>query len=153
MVKAFPPTQFQSFESKSDPAAVAARVAALRVELEAEGLDAFLVPRADAHRNESVPASEARLAFISAFTGSAGLAIVGRKRAGLFVDSRYTLQAPRQTDTKVFEVFESPPAALAAEIGRFVPKGGTIGYDPWLHTPSEIRDLAQKLDGKAQLIA
>jgi Xaa-Pro aminopeptidase len=153
MVKAFPPTQFQSFESKSDPAAVAARVAALRVELEAEGLDAFLVPRADAHRNESVPATEARLAISSAFTGSAGLAIVGRKRAGLFVDSRYTLQAPRQTDTKVFEVFESPPAALAAEIGRFVPKGGTIGYDPWLHTPSEIRDLAQKLDGKAQLIA
>jgi Xaa-Pro aminopeptidase len=45
------------------------------------GVDGFLVPRADAHRGESVPASEARLAYVTGFTGSAGVAIVGAKKA------------------------------------------------------------------------
>ncbi|HTJ57064.1 MAG TPA: aminopeptidase P family protein [Devosiaceae bacterium] len=152
MADAFSPTRFQSFENKSDRGAVAPRVQALRQEIAAAGLDAFLIPRADAHRNESVPPSEARLAYVTGFTGSAGLAILGMKHGGLFVDSRYTLQAPAQTDTKMFEVFEAPPASLADEIGRFVPKGGKIGYDPWLHTPGEIKELEQKLDGKAVLI-
>jgi Xaa-Pro aminopeptidase len=153
MVKAFPKTVFQSFDSTSDRKTVAPRVKALRTELVAAGLDAFLIPRADAHRNEAVPASEARLAYISAFTGSAGLAIVGAKRAGLFVDSRYTLQAPAQTDTKVFAVFETPPASPATEIGRFVPAAGRIGYDPWLHTPGEIAELFARLGGRATLVA
>jgi len=152
MVKAFSPPRFQSFETRADRSAVAPRTKLLRAEIAAAGLDAFLIPRADAHRNESVPASEARLAYITGFTGSAGLAIVGLKRAGLFVDSRYTLQAPAQTDTKVLHVFEAPPDSLAAEIARFVPKGGKLGYDPWLHTPGEIKDLEQKLDGKAILV-
>ncbi|MDR3470446.1 MAG: aminopeptidase P family protein [Devosia sp.] len=152
MVKAFDPPRFQSFDAKADRTAVAARVKALRVEIANAGLDAFLVPRADAHRNEAVPDSEARLAFITAFTGSAGIALVGLKRAGLFVDGRYTLQAPAQTDTRVFHVFETPAATPASEIARFVPAGGKLGYDPWLHTPREIEDLEHRLAGKAVLV-
>lgn len=152
MVKAFPPAIFQNFETKIDRSAIAPRVKALRAVLDETGLDAFLVPRADAHRNESVPASEARLGYITGFTGSAGLAVIGRRKAGLFVDSRYTLQAPAQTDTAVFTVFEAPPSSLAAEVSHFVPKGGRIGYDPWLHTPGEIRDLSARLAGKAELM-
>jgi Xaa-Pro aminopeptidase len=152
MPKAFSPAVFQSFETQVDKAAIPHRVAALRRAIGAAGLDAFLVPRADAHRDESVPASEARLAYISGFTGSAGLALIGLKRAGLFVDSRYTLQAPAQTDTRLFRVFEAPPASLAGEIGRFVPRGGRIGYDPWLHTSGELRDLTAKLAGRAALV-
>ena len=152
MVKEFPPAVFQGFDNTVDKAAIAPRLKALRAELTAAGLDAFLVPRADAHRNESVPASEARLAFISGFSGSAGLAIVGARKAGLFVDSRYTLQAPSQTDTSKFTVIESPPASPAGEFRRFVPKDGKIGYDPWLHTPGEIKDFAQRLAGYASLV-
>ena len=152
MVKAFDPPHFQSFDSNVDRGALPARIKALRAEINAAGVDAFLVPRADAHRNEAVPESEARLAYITAFTGSAGLAIVGLKRAGLFVDSRYTLQAPAQTDTSLFQVFEAPPSSLAAEIGRFVPKGGKVGYDPWLHTPGEIKDLTARFADRATLV-
>jgi Xaa-Pro aminopeptidase len=152
MLKTFSPPVFQSFESKSDRKAVAPRIKALRAEIAAAGLDAFLIPRADAHRGESVPPGEARLAYVTGFTGSAGIAIVGAHKAGLFVDSRYTLQAPAQTDTKVFTVLEAPPASLAAEIGRFAPKNGQIGYDPWLHTPTEIKDLEQKLPDGITLV-
>jgi Xaa-Pro aminopeptidase len=146
------PAQFQSFEVRSDPQVVAPRLTALRAELASAGLDAFLIPRADAHRGESVPPGEARLSYVTGFTGSAGQAIVGRERAGLFVDSRYTLQAPAETDTMLITVFEAPPATLAGEIASFVPQDGRIGYDPWLHTPGEIKELAAKLEGKASLV-
>ena len=147
----FPPARFQSFEEKSDPGHVAPRLAALRAAMAEAGVDGFLIPRADAHRGESVPASEARLAYVTGFTGSAGLAIVGREKAGLFVDSRYTLQAPAQTDTGLVDVVEYLLGGIAPAVADYVPEGGTIAYDPWLHTPGEIRALAAKLGKRAEL--
>jgi Xaa-Pro aminopeptidase len=78
--------------------------------------------------------------------------MVGKERAGLFVDSRYTLQAPAQTDTNLVSVHEWLLAGLSPEIGDYVPEGSTIGYDPWLHTPGEIRDLGDKLGSRAKLM-
>jgi Xaa-Pro aminopeptidase len=149
----FPPAKFQGFEEKSDRRQVAPRLKALRAELTASGLDAFLIPRADVHRGESVPPGDQRLAYITGFTGSAGIAVVGLKKAALLVDSRYTLQAPAQTDTARFTVIEAPPATLAATLPGLVTKGGRIGYDPWLHTPGEIKELAEKLGSAATLVA
>jgi Xaa-Pro aminopeptidase len=150
---AFPPTVFQNFETKTDARNVSPRVKALRAELAASGLDGFLIPRADAHRGESVPPGEARLAYVTGFTGSAGIAIVGKAKAALFVDSRYAIQAPAETDQRVFKVHVVAQAALPLEIGDYVPRGGRIGYDPWLHTPGEIKDLSGRLAGRAELVA
>lgn len=147
----FPPAIFQSFDEKSDPGQVAPRLAALRKAMKAAGVDYFLVPRADAHRGESVPASEARLAYVTGFTGSAGLALVGAKDAHLFVDSRYTLQAPAQTDTALVSVHEV--TSLAIDAKSYIKKDSVVAYDPWLHTPGEVRDLAEKLKGHGKLIA
>ena len=148
----FGPAHFQKFATRTSPKTVAARLNALRSAIAGAGLDGFLVPRADAHRGESVPDSEARLAFVTSFTGSAGIAVVGPKTAGLFVDSRYTLQAPLETDTKLVTVIEAGQGGLDPRIGDFVPKGGKLGFDPWLHTPGEIKDLAEKLAGKVTLV-
>src|SRR5215210_6710010 len=76
----------------------AERLAALRAELARQGVDGALVPRSDAHLGEYVPPSAERLAWLTGFTGSAGLAMVLRDRAILFVDGRYTTQAERETD-------------------------------------------------------
>ncbi|HQZ13657.1 MAG TPA: aminopeptidase P family protein [Devosia sp.] len=152
MPNAFAPAKYQTFDIRTSPKTVAPRLKALREQIAAAGLDAFLIPRADAHRGESVPPGEARLAYMTSFTGSAGIAIVGLKRAGLFVDSRYTLQAPAETDAKKITVVETGQAALSARMGDFVEKGGRIGYDPWLHTPGEIKDLGEKLAGRATLV-
>jgi Xaa-Pro aminopeptidase len=148
----FPPTVYQSFEIKTDPRNVAPRLKALRAELAAAGLDGFLIPRADAHRGESVPPGEARLAYVTGFTGSAGLAFVGLKKAALFVDSRYVIQAPAETNTKLIKVAEITPATLAQRLRDVVPEDGTIGYDPWLHTPAEIKELSEKLKDRATLV-
>ena len=148
----FKPAVFQSFEEKADPSQVAPRVAALRAAMQKVGIDSFLIPRADAHRGESVPASEARLAYLTGFTGSAGLALVGPDKAALFVDSRYTLQAPAQTDTALVTVHEVNQGGISPDIRLYVPKGGKLAYDPWLHTPGEIRDLNEKLAGHAEAV-
>ena len=90
------------------------RLAALRNELAKRGLHGFLVPRADEHLGEYVPASAERLAWLTGFTGSAGLAIVLADRAAVFTDGRYVLQLASQTPGSEWErlhVTENPPAA------------------------------------------
>ena len=80
------------------------RLGLLRQELAARGLDGFIVPRSDEHQGEYVPPRGQRLAWLTGFTGSAGVAVVLRDRAALFVDGRYTLQAAIQVDTGLFEI-------------------------------------------------
>src|SRR5919206_529458 len=91
---------------------IAAGLAMLREELGARGLDGFVVPRSDEHQGEYVPLCAQRLAWLTGFTGSAGIAIVLKDRAALFVDGRYTLQARDQIDSAIFAVehlVKSPP--------------------------------------------
>jgi Xaa-Pro aminopeptidase len=116
----------------------AARLALLREELAARRLDGFIVPRADEHQGEYVPSCGQRLAWLTGFTGSAGMAIVLTDRAALFVDGRYTLQATAQADPVLFEIrhlIDEPPAHWLAGALK---KGAVVGYDPWLHTPHEV---------------
>src|SRR5256885_16553344 len=96
--------QFQTFDDPPEAAESAPRLAALRAELARRGLDGFVVPHADRFQNEYLPPSEERLAWGTGFTGSAGAAVILAERAGLFVDGRYTLQAPDQTDPQLFTI-------------------------------------------------
>src|SRR5580692_10022062 len=101
---------FQTYDDQSDAATVAPRLAALRGELAKRGLDGFIVPHADEHQSEYLPKRAERLAWLTAFTGSAGAAIVLKDRAAIFADGRYTLQVRSQTDTSLFD-----PRDLVAE--------------------------------------
>jgi Xaa-Pro aminopeptidase len=126
--------RFQSFEDTADSAAPAPRLKALRTELARRELTGFIVPRADRHQNEYVPACEERLAWLTGFTGSSGTAIVLLERAALFVDGRYTLQARQQADTSFYAIehlVENPPDKW---IEQNLSGTDRLGYDPWLHT-------------------
>ena len=109
----------------------AARLARLRGELARRGLDGFMAPRADEHQGEWVPRRAERLAWISGFTGSAGVAAVLRERAALFVDGRYTLQA----ESEAAEGFERAALGDLSEwLAEALGRGARLGYDPRLHT-------------------
>ncbi len=132
---------FQSFEDDAERAASEPRVAALRTELARRGLTGFIVPRSDRHQNEYVPACEQRLAWLTGFTGSAGVALVLMHRAVLFVDGRYTLQVRDQVDTSIFAIehlVEMPPDRW---IGENLTADDRLGYDPWLHTVEVVERL------------
>ena len=124
------------------------RLAALRAELARLGLDGVLVPRGDAFLGEYVPPSAERLAWLTGFTGSAGLALVLAGQAFLFIDGRYTTQAQREADPALWtlrHLIEQPPA----ETLKAQPAGRRIGYDPWLHTEAAIAKLSA---GGAELV-
>lgn len=118
------------------------RLAALRAILPQLGVDAVVVPRADEHLGEYVPARAERLEYLTGFTGSAGLAAVTRDRAAVFSDGRYVLQLAAQTDPTLWErrhmVEEPAPAWLAGALN-----GGTrVGYDPWLMPEEALKPYA-----------
>jgi Xaa-Pro aminopeptidase len=139
---------FQSFDSVSDPSLAGPRVARLRAHLAGLGLDGFLVPRADEHQGEYVPARAERLRFITGFTGSAGVALILTDTAHLFVDGRYTLQAAQQADPAIFTVeslVETPPPAFMREN---LAEGLAIGFDPWLHTIGEAAALKRAVEAR-----
>src|SRR5579883_1640187 len=124
------------------PLSPAERLARLRAELARRGLAGFIVPRGDEHQGEYVPPRAERLAWLTGFTGSAGVAVVLAERAAVFVDGRYTLQVRNQTEASLYEplhLTDNPPAEW---IARNLPRGGVLGYDPWLHTPAELERYA-----------
>jgi Xaa-Pro aminopeptidase len=136
---------FQSFEAKTRPEDGPPRLAALRRELVGSGLDGFLVPRADRFQGEYVAPCDERLAWLTGFTGSAGFAAVLRDVAGVFVDGRYRVQVKAQTDTVVFTPVNWPETKLEEWLIEALPQGGVVGFDPWLHTASEVARLEKAL--------
>ncbi len=143
-----PATSFQTFQRRTSPATGAPRLAALREAIRAEGIDAFLVPRADAHQGENVAACDERLAWLTGFTGSAGFAIAGLETAGLFVDGRYTIQSRIEVDVSAFTILRHPDDTAANWLIDALPQGGRAGFDPWLHTTGEIERIEAGLEGR-----
>jgi Xaa-Pro aminopeptidase len=133
---------FQTFEEPESGVALTARLATFREELARRRLTGFVIPRADQQQNEYVPPSEERLAWLTGFTGSAGLAIVLTQEAALFVDGRYTLQAGKQIDRKAWHIeplVDPPPEHWLA---KHLVAGDRLGFDPWLHTSAAAERLA-----------
>ena len=147
-------SQFQSFDDTATRDQSAARLKSLRAELARLGLAGFIVPRADRHQNEYVPPSEERLAWLTGFSGSAGMAVVLKSKAAIFIDGRYTLAVHDQVDTKavtpVAVAEQTPEAWITANLST----GDKLGYDPWLATPGQVARLrkAAKAAG-AELVA
>ena len=110
-------------------------------------VDAYIVPHADEHQGEYVAAYAARLEWLTGFSGSAGLAIITKDAAAVFIDGRYTLQVRDQVDGRLYEyrhlIDEPPQMWLASQLKA----GMRLGFDPRLHTPSgltKIEDAARK---------
>ena len=145
---------FQTYDPPEPRQTGAGRVEQLRQLLVKAGLDALLVPRADEHQGEYVPASAERLKWLTGFSGSAGLAVVAQNAAALFVDGRYVVQAPAQVDRHIFEVLQVPEAKLEDWLGKRLKAGDVVGFDPRLHTQVMVEDLTKGLQGRGiELVA
>ncbi len=137
---------FQSFEVTARPEQGPPRLAALRQELEREGLDGFLVPRADAHQGEYVAPRDERLAWLTGFTGSAGFCAALRDVAGVFIDGRYRTQVKAQVADDYTPV-PWPDVSLSSWLKQQLPNGGSVGFDPWLHAAGQIKSAQKDLEG------
>jgi len=121
----------------------------LRELLAKNGLDAWLQPVHDEWFGEYPPACNRRVEWISGFSGSAGLTIIGREKAVLLTDGRYTLQARAQVPAQ-FEVQNSGDISAQKWLADNFPNGGRVGYDPKLYTRAMLDKLAGE---KIELVA
>jgi Xaa-Pro aminopeptidase len=133
---------FQTFEEAESGVALSARLSAFREELARRKLTGFVIPRADQQQNEYVAPSEERLAWLTGFTGSAGMAIVLTQEAAVFVDGRYTLQAAKQVDRKAWNIEPLADPPPENWLGKHLSAGDRLGFDPWLHTSAAAERLA-----------
>ncbi len=135
----------------------AAKLAALRATLKADGLDGFIVPLTDEHMSEYVGAYAQRLGWLTGFQGSAGSAAVLADRptdagsargAAIFVDGRYTIQVRAQVDGDLYEYRSVPAEPLHLWLAENAAPGSRIGYDPWLTTRAFLRTAEAALAAK-----
>jgi Xaa-Pro aminopeptidase len=109
----------------------------LRQAFRDEGIDGYLQPVHDEFMNEYPPACNRRVAWLTGFSGSAGMLAVLQDKAALFVDGRYTLQAAGEVDTGAVAVFNSAELTPEQWLGNEA-RGQRIGYDPRLATQRQL---------------
>ncbi|MGB1235632.1 MAG: aminopeptidase P family N-terminal domain-containing protein, partial [Planktomarina sp.] len=136
----------QTFTATTNPDQGPPRLAALRDWMATEALDGFLVPRSDKHQGEYVADCDDRLAWLTGFTGSAGFACILCDHAGVFIDGRYRLQVLDQV-ADVFTPVHWPEISLTDWLLDSAIPTAVIGFDPWLHTVSEIAKYRDALAG------
>ncbi|WP_419905710.1 aminopeptidase P family protein [Kiloniella sp.] len=124
----------------------ALRLKALRDQLVKDGVDGFIIPRTDEHQGEYVPPQAQRLAWMSGFTGSAGLGVVLTDSAAVFVDGRYTIQVRQEVDETLYtykHLIEEPAHEWLSEQ---VKPGMRIAYDSWLQSENQIKTLRKGVE-------
>jgi Xaa-Pro aminopeptidase len=133
---------------------IAARLSALRQQMQAGGLDALVVPRADEYLGEYIPAHNERLRWLTGFTGSAGFALVTAERAAVFVDGRYTVQLRREVSDELFEYCRLGEDSHADWLAAQLPRAAVVGCDARMHSLRWYRDTRAALTACGlQLIA
>ncbi|KAF2434748.1 X-prolyl aminopeptidase [Tothia fuscella] len=126
------------------------RLAQLRELMKKHSLDIYVVPSEDSHQSEYIAPCDARRAYISGFTGSAGTAVITREKAALATDGRYFNQAGKQLDTNwtlLKQGLTDVPTwqEWAAEQSE---GGKTVGVDWTSITAPESRKLSEKIKKK-----
>ncbi len=131
--------------------AISQRLEAVRAQMAGRDLDALVVPRADEYLGEYLPDYNERMQWISGFTGSAGVIIVLRERAAIFVDGRYTVQVRQQVSEDLFEILSLVDEPHMKWLAAQLDEGARVGYDPKMHPLSWQRGAARILQ-KAGLL-
>ncbi len=126
-------------KKKANREKIMQKLNALRKTFKHYNIEGYIVPKNDEFFGEYINNSRDRLKFISSFTGSAGYALILRKKSYLFVDGRYTLQALRESGKKfkIVEIYKKKPSNIIDKLKKKI----TIGYDPQLLTKSTINSL------------
>ncbi|MCP4571616.1 MAG: aminopeptidase P family protein [bacterium] len=109
------------------------KVAALRKLMQKNRVDAYYVPSADPHQSEYLPEAWKLRAWLSGFTGSAGEVVVTARKAGLWTDGRYFLQASLElpgSSIDLMRMGEPETLDMPAWVASQLKRGQTLGMDP-----------------------
>lgn len=113
------------------------RPALVRQHFNKLGISGVIITRGDEYLGEYVAPHSERLAWLTGFTGSAGLAILLEEKGSVFSDGRYTVQMAEQAPSTLWETHHSgeiPPRQWLTQNAQ----GLRIGYDPKLTSQKDL---------------
>ncbi|MBT1444338.1 M24 family metallopeptidase [Shewanella sp. JM162201] len=125
---------------------IARRLDAIRTSMAKDKLDAFIIPRADEYLGEYVPEHNERLYWATGFTGSAGMAIVMKDSAAIFVDGRYTVQVRDQVDERLYAYESLTDTPQPQYLAETLSEGARVGFDARMHTLAWYEQAKAVLD-------
>ncbi len=128
------------------------RLSQLRTVLAAHQLAGIMVPSSDPHLSEYLPEHWHAREWLSGFTGSVGTLIVTSEFAGLWVDSRYWVQAESQlagTSIQVMKVGGVTSTAHLDWLAEHLPRGARFAVDGNVLGVSAARALEQALRARS----
>ncbi|MFK8054488.1 MAG: aminopeptidase P family protein [Saprospiraceae bacterium] len=126
-----------------------ARLSSLRSAMQSANIHAVILPSADPHQSEYVAERWSTRTYISGFSGSAGTAVVTLEGGGVWTDSRYFVQGPRELERTSGLAFMKSGQGTAEYIdwlAEELPDGATVGIDGKLFTVSQVRMIEKKFD-------
>ena len=146
----------------------AERLQDLQALLQERQLDALLVPHDDIYLSAELNPDSEELAFLTGFTGSAGMAAVKvppandedevtqvtlsdgttqslSAQAAIFVDGRYVIQVKEQTYPELFDTFNSAQLSACEYLCQTLPKGATVGLDIRRISYEQYRTIQRQL--------
>ncbi|WP_312435112.1 aminopeptidase P family protein [Janthinobacterium sp.] len=126
----------------------ASRLTLLRAAMRAAQIDAYIVPSADPHLSEYLPAHWQGRAWLSGFTGSVGTLVVTQDDAGVWTDGRYWEQAESELAGSGIALKKIPSGASVLFIdwlGQTMQAGQTVAVDGAVLGLANARLLQQAL--------
>ena len=122
------------------------RITALRAIMKRDGIDYYYIPTADFHESEYVVEYFKARKFITGFTGSAGVAVIGQEEAWLWTDGRYFIQAAAQIEGSGFGLMkmgqEGVPTVMQY-LGEKLQEGQCIGFDARVVNTNDAKEFAK----------
>ena len=128
------------------------RVSALRTLMGEWGWNAAVIVGEDPHNSEYTPLRWCQREFISGFTGSAGVVVITMEHAGLWVDSRYHIQAARElagSGIELHRMVSAEDAGWIDWIAANLQPGCVVGVDGLCMSLSVASRLKASLEPKS----
>lgn len=126
----------------------ASRLAALREAMQRQAIDAWWLPSSDPHQGEYLPQHWSGREWLSGFDGSVGTLVVTQQEAGVWVDSRYFVQAEAQLEGSgiaMMKLTQGQATAPMQWLAERLAAGATVGYDARVVSLAHARQMDEIL--------